>query len=75
MCLYRAIGVFMLGVAAAAGADTSSYDTSSYNDRLAYTVAVDGRSGRLVRVPVKSPVPGKLARGESRPERAARTGH
>ena len=68
MCLYRAIGVFLLGVAAAAGADTSSYnETSSYNDarRLAYTVAVDGRSGRLVRVPVKTTAPERLGRGGS----------
>ena len=69
MCLYRAISVFLLGAAAAVGADTSSYDeTSSYNDarRLAYTVAVDGRSGRLVRVPVKNAAPERPARGESR---------
>lgn len=54
MCLYRAIGVFLLGAAAAVGADTSSYDDAV---RLAYTVVVDGRSGRLVRVPVKTAAP------------------
>jgi soluble lytic murein transglycosylase-like protein len=64
MCLYRAIGVFLLGAAAAVGADTSSYDDAV---RRAYTVAVDGRSGRLVRVPVKTATPEKVARGEARP--------
>src|SRR6185436_13146715 len=66
MCPYRAIGVFLLAAAAAVGADTSSY-----NERRAYTVVVDSRSGRLVRVPVKSAAPEAKtetpARGESRP--------
>jgi soluble lytic murein transglycosylase-like protein len=56
MCLYRAIGVFLLGAAAAVGADPSSYDDAV---RRAYTVAVDGRSGRLVRVPVKTAAPSR----------------
>ena len=64
------MGVFLLSAAAAVGADTSSYDDGV---RLAYTVAVDGRSGRLVRVPVKTVAPERLARGESRPATGAAT--
>jgi hypothetical protein len=49
MCLCRGIGVFALA-ALVLGAETGSYEQAS---RRAYTVAVDSRTGNLIRVPVR----------------------